>query len=51
MLIRLHRMFTQVGVQTEIDQDAGVNALEEKVNEVHPLLNKDDDDDDADDST
>lgn len=38
----------QVGVQTEVEQDAGVNALEEKVNEVHPLLHKDDDDDDDD---
>ncbi|GKY92614.1 hypothetical protein MPSEU_000231500 [Mayamaea pseudoterrestris] len=37
-----------VGVQTEVEPDAGVNALEEKVNEVHPLLNKDDDDDDDD---
>lgn len=33
-------------MQTEVEPDAGVNALEEKVNEVHPLANKDDDEED-----
>jgi hypothetical protein len=36
----------QVGVQTEIEPDAGANALEDRVNAVLPLANKDDDDDD-----
>jgi hypothetical protein len=35
-----------VGVQTEIEPDAGANALEDRVNAVLPLANKDDDDDD-----
>lgn len=32
-----------VGVQTEIEPDAGANALEDRVNAVMPLANKDDD--------
>ncbi len=39
----------QVGVQTEVEPDAGANALEDRVNAVLPLQNKDDDDDDEDD--
>ena len=35
----------QVGVQTEVEPDAGANALEDRVNAVLPLQNKDDDDD------
>jgi PAS domain S-box-containing protein len=34
----------QVGVQTEVEPDAGANALEDRVNAVLPLANKDDDD-------
>lgn len=34
-----------VGVQTEIEPDAGANALEDRVNAVMPLANKDDEDD------
>lgn len=33
-----------VGVQTEIEPDAGANALEDRVNAVMPLANKDDED-------
>eukprot|EP00531_Pseudo-nitzschia_arenysensis_P003935 CAMPEP_0116118162 /NCGR_PEP_ID=MMETSP0329-20121206/1958_1 /TAXON_ID=697910 /ORGANISM="Pseudo-nitzschia arenysensis, Strain B593" /LENGTH=483 /DNA_ID=CAMNT_0003611773 /DNA_START=390 /DNA_END=1841 /DNA_ORIENTATION=+ len=33
-----------VGVQTEIEPDAGANALEDRVNAVMPLANKDEDD-------
>jgi len=36
-----------VGVQTEIEPDAGANALEDRVNAVMPLANKDDDDEDG----
>jgi PAS domain S-box-containing protein len=35
----------QVGVQTEVEPDAGANALEDRVNAVLPLANKDDEDD------
>ena len=35
--------FLQVGVQTEIEPDAGANALEDRVNAVLPLQNKDED--------
>jgi len=35
-----------VGVQTEIEPDAGANALEDRVNAVMPLANKEDDDED-----
>jgi hypothetical protein len=38
----------QVGVQTEIEPDAGANALEDRVNAVLPLQNKDEDEDDED---
>jgi len=34
-----------VGVQTEIEPDAGANALEDRVNAVMPLANKEEDDD------
>ena len=34
----------QVGVQTEIEPDAGANALEDRVNAVMPLANKEDED-------
>jgi len=34
-----------VGVQTEIEPDAGANALEDRVNAVMPLANKEDEDD------
>ena len=33
----------QVGVQTEVEPEAGANALEDRVNAVLPLQNKDDD--------
>ena len=33
----------QVGVQTEVEPDAGANALEDRVNAVLPLQNKDED--------
>lgn len=36
---------SKVGVQTEVEPDAGANALEEKVNAVLPLQNKDDKED------
>jgi len=36
-----------VGVQTEIEPDAGANALEDRVNAVMPLANKDDDDEEG----
>jgi hypothetical protein len=41
-----------VGVQTEIEPDAGANALEDRVNAVLPLADKEDgkDDDDYDDN-
>jgi hypothetical protein len=39
----------QVGVQTEVEPDAGANALEDRVNAVLPLQNKDDEDFDDDD--
>ena len=39
--------FQQVGVQTEIEPDAGANALEDRVNAVMPLANKDDDNDEG----
>ena len=39
----LHCFISQVGVQTEIEPDAGANALEDRVNAVMPLANKDDD--------
>jgi hypothetical protein len=39
----------QVGVQTEIEPEAGANALEDRVNAVLPLQNKDEDDDDDED--
>jgi hypothetical protein len=32
-------------VQTEVEPDYGANALEDRVNAVLPLQNKDDDDD------
>jgi len=35
-------IFPQVGVQTEIEPDAGANALEDRVNAVLPLQTKDD---------
>eukprot|EP00536_Pseudo-nitzschia_multiseries_P001768 jgi/Psemu1/294561/fgenesh1_pm.22_\ len=35
-----------VGVQTEVEPDAGANALEDRVNAVMPLANKDEEDDD-----
>ena len=38
------KCFQQVGVQTEIEPDAGANALEDRVNAVMPLANKDDED-------
>jgi len=37
----------QVGVQTEVEPDYGANALEDRVNAVLPLQNKDDDGDDG----
>ena len=37
------RLF-QVGVQTEVEPEAGANALEDRVNAVLPLQNKDEDD-------
>jgi hypothetical protein len=37
----------QVGVQTEVEPDAGANALEDRVNAVLPLANKDDEDEDS----
>ena len=37
----------QVGVQTEIEPDAGANALEDRVNAVMPLANKDDEDEEG----
>ena len=40
-------MFWQVGVQTEIEPDAGANALEDRVNAVMPLANKDDEDEEG----
>jgi hypothetical protein len=36
-------------VQCEVEPEAGTSALEDKVNAVLPLQNKDDDDDDEDD--
>lgn len=39
----------QVGVQTSVEPDTGVNSLEERVNSVLPLKSKDDDSDDEDD--
>lgn len=36
-----------VGVQTEIEPDAGANALEDRVNAVMPLANKEDEDEDV----
>ncbi|VEU34876.1 unnamed protein product [Pseudo-nitzschia multistriata] len=36
-----------VGVQTEIEPDAGANALEDRVNAVMPLANKDEEDDEG----
>jgi len=36
-----------VGVQTEIEPDAGANALEDRVNAVMPLANKEDEDEDG----
>jgi len=39
-----------VGVQTEIEADAGANALEDRVNAVLPLQAKDDEEDDDDDA-
>jgi hypothetical protein len=38
----------QVGVQCEVDTEAGLSALEDKVNAVLPLQNKDDEDDEDD---
>jgi hypothetical protein len=35
----------QVGVQTEVEPEAGANALEDRVNAVLPLQNKEDEDD------
>ena len=43
----MHFVYFQVGVQTEIEPDAGANALEDRVNAVMPLANKDDDDDEG----
>ena len=40
-------LIEQVGVQTEIEPDAGANALEDRVNAVMPLANKDDEDDEG----
>lgn len=36
-----------VGVQTEIEADAGANALEDRVNAVMPLANKEDDEEEG----
>mmetsp|Transcript_13226 Transcript_13226/g.37214 ORF Transcript_13226/g.37214 Transcript_13226/m.37214 type:complete len:481 (+) Transcript_13226:482-1924(+) len=36
-----------VGVQTEVEPDAGANALEDRVNAVMPLANKDEEDDEG----
>jgi hypothetical protein len=38
----------QVGVQCEVEPESNSAALEERVNEILPLQNKDDDDDDDD---
>ena len=38
-----------MGVQTEVEPDYGANALEDRVNAVLPLQNKDDDDEGDDD--
>lgn len=36
-----------MGVQTEIEADAGANALEDRVNAVMPLANKEDDEEEG----
>lgn len=37
-----------MGVQTEVEPDYGANALEDRVNAVLPLQNKEDEDDEDD---
>ena len=46
-VLAVYFIYFQVGVQTEIEPDAGANALEDRVNAVMPLANKDDDDEDG----
>lgn len=43
----LYLIYQQVGVQTEIEPDAGANALEDRVNAVMPLANKEDEEEEA----
>lgn len=42
MLITARPLFLQVGVQTEVEPQAGVSVLEDKVNAILPLQTKDD---------
>jgi hypothetical protein len=47
MVFIFYFIYQQVGVQTEIEPDAGANALEDRVNAVMPLANKEDEDEEA----
>jgi hypothetical protein len=42
MLTTARPPFLQVGVQTEVEPQAGVSVLEDKVNAILPLQTKDD---------